>query len=194
MILEVVKYDHSILRKKGAKIDKISEEIKQLVSDMLETIGPAKGIGLASQQIGQPLQLAVIDITGVTDRESRMWVKGKPVDPEEHMPLVMINPEISGTKTKATAIEGCLSFPGLYFEVTRSERVKVKTQLLNGTFFEFEASGLLGRAVQHEYDHLQGKLYIDYLTPTRRREYREALEAIKSGLPVPKKNEVEEKD
>lgn len=191
MILDIVKYDHPVLRKKGTRIGTVSAEIKKLAADMLDTIhnGPARGIGLAAQQIGRALQLAVIDISGVKDRESRMWIDGKPVDPEAYMPLLLIDPEISGTKSKVKAFEGCLSFPGLSLEISRSQRVKVKTRTEAGSLFEFEAGGLLGRAVQHEFDHLQGRLFIDLISASERREHRDDLEAIKLGLPLPSREE-----
>lgn len=187
MILDIVKYGNAILRKKGVKVGAITPAIKKLADDMLETIhnGPQKGIGLAAQQIGQALQLAVIDVRGVKDRESKMWLKGKPVDPEKYMPLILIDPEISGTKSKTTAFEGCLSFPGIGAEISRSQRVAVKTRTLGGTVFEFDAGGLLGRAVQHEFDHLQGRLFIDLMSDKDRRQFRDDLEAIKLGLPLP---------
>jgi peptide deformylase len=187
MILEIVKYDNPILRKKGAKVGAITPEVKKLANDMLKTIhdGPSKGIGLAAQQIGQALQLAVIDIRNVKDRVSRMWIDGKPVNPEDYMPLALIDPEISGTKSKITAFEGCLSFPGLSLEISRPQRVTIKTRIWDGSIFEFDAGGLLGRAIQHEYDHLQGRLFIDLLSAKERREKRADIEAIRLGLPLP---------
>lgn len=182
MILEVVLYDHPVLRQKGTKIREITRELRKLAADMLETMRAHNGVGLASQQVGQVLQFAVIDVTGIKERESRMWIDGKPVNPEEHMPLMLINPVISGTKNKVTEGEGCLSFPGIYAEIPRSQRVKVSTLTLDGKTFEFEAGGLLGRAIQHEYDHLQGKLFIDLMNSEARRENRDALELLKKGI------------
>ncbi|PAW78404.1 MAG: peptide deformylase [Verrucomicrobia bacterium Tous-C9LFEB] len=189
MILEVVMYDHPVLRQKGTKIREITKEIRKLAADMLETMRAHNGVGLAAQQIGQVLQFAVIDVTGIKERESRMWVDGKSVNPEDYMPVLLINPVISGTKSKVTEGEGCLSFPGVYAEIPRSQRVKVSTQTLDGKTFEFEAGGLLGRAVQHEYDHLQGKLFIDLMNSEARKANREALELLRQGITPPSADE-----
>ena len=107
----------------------------------------AHGVGLAAQQIGVALQLAVIDITGIKERPSKMWIKGEVVNPEDYMPLVLINPVLKPTKTKVTAHEGCLSFPDLTLDIARAQRVGVKTRTREGGTFEFDAGGLLGRAV-----------------------------------------------
>jgi peptide deformylase len=181
MLLDIVRYNAPVLRQKGLPVTTFGKPLEKLVHDMLETMRHARGVGLAAQQIGQALQLAVIDVTGVKERESRMWINGEPVDPEDHMPLLLINATINGTKTKATGGEGCLSFPGLHARISRSQRVKVKTQRLDKSWFEFEASGLLGRAVQHEFDHLQGKLFIDHLSPEERKELKPKIEALARG-------------
>src|ERR1051325_3681686 len=95
MILKVVKYGEPVLRKKGARIEAITPEIKRLIADMFETMYAYKGVGLAAQQIGQALQLTVIDVRGVTDRPSSLELKGKPADVNELMPLALINPELT---------------------------------------------------------------------------------------------------
>jgi peptide deformylase len=185
MNLQVVIYGHPVLRQKGAKISAITPELKQLADDMLETMRTHSGVGLAAQQIGKAIQFAVIDVTGIKDRESKMWVDGKPVDPESYMPLLLINPVISGTKSKVIGGEGCLSFPGVYGEIARSQRVKVTTDKLDGGHFTFEAGGLLGRAIQHEYDHLQGKLFVDVMDANTRKENKDTLESLKNGIIPP---------
>lgn len=188
MIYSIVRYGDPILRKKGAVIPKITDEIRQLVKDMLETMNAAEGVGLAAQQIGKALQLAVVDVTLVTNRESRMWIKEEAVDPLHYMPLVLLNPEIVPTKKKVLGGEGCLSFPGLGADIPRSIRIQVKTQTLDGKEFVFEAGGLLGRAIQHEYDHLQGKLFIDHLDSEVRKSMKEDLDLILQGKEItPKK-------
>jgi len=169
MILDIVQYGHPALRAKGRKITKIDEDLADLVDDMLETMVEADGVGLAAQQIGRPLQLCVIDVEDVTDRPSQMWVKGKAVELGEYMPLVLINPEVELLGSPETGTEGCLSFPGISSDITRPERVRVKTQLLDGSELTFEAAGLLARAVQHEFDHLQGVLFIDRMTSEDRK-------------------------
>jgi len=185
MIREIVHYDAPILRVKGKEIGTITPSIKTLIDDLFDTMRHARGVGLAAQQIGEALQVAVIDITGVKERPSKMWIKGKPVDPEDHMPLILINPILKPTKTKVTSHEGCLSFPGLTLDIARAQRVAVRTRTVDGDWFEFDAGGLLGRAVLHEVDHLHGRLYIDHLSAEQRREIKEDLEYIKRGEPIP---------
>jgi len=187
MIREILHYDNPILRAKGKAIGAITPEIEALVQDLFDTMRHARGVGLAAQQIGHALQVAVIDVTGIKERPSRMWIDGQPVDPEEHMPLVLINPVLKPTKSKVVSHEGCLSFPGLTVDVSRAQRVAVKTRLMDGTVFEFDAGGLLGRAVLHEVDHLHGRLFIDDLSAEQRRAIREDLEYIKRGEPIPVK-------
>jgi peptide deformylase len=184
MILPIVRYNDPILRRKGEKVGAITPQIRKLALDMLET-SRAKGIGLAAQQVGHALQLAVIDLSIIDEekdgRVSKMWIGGKVVDHMQLQPIFLIDPEISGTKTKETGVEGCLSFPGLSLEITRSARVKVKTRTLEGEPLEFEATGLLAKAVQHEYDHLQGKLFIDHIAPATRKKINPILEMICSN-------------
>jgi peptide deformylase len=131
---------------------------------MLETMVDANGVGLAAQQIGMPVQLAVIDVTDVEDRPSTMEIDGKAVKIEDHMPLIILNPVLELGEEKEEGIEGCLSFPEVTGEIVRSIRVKCKAQRLNGTTMEFEATGLLARALQHEVDHLNGILFIDRMS------------------------------
>jgi peptide deformylase len=161
MILEIVKYGDPVLRAKGAPVGEVTAEIKKLAEQMIETMRHANGVGLAAQQIGKPLQLAVIDVGPVDDRPSAMFIDGKPVTIQDHMPLVLINPELTLGKDKETGTEGCLSFPEITAEITRSSGVRCKARLLDGKEIEFDASGLLARALQHEVDHLHGVLFID---------------------------------
>jgi peptide deformylase len=185
MIREIVHYDAPVLRAKGREVGEINPEIHALVDDLLATMRHARGVGLAAQQIGVALQVAVIDVTGIKERPSKMWIAGKPVDPEAFMPLILINPALKPTKTKIVSHEGCLSFPGLTLDIARAQRVAVKTRTLEGGKLEFDAAGLLGRAVLHEVDHLHGRLYIDQLGAAERRAIREDLEYIKRGEPIP---------
>ncbi len=191
MIREIVHYDAPILRAKGKPVGPITPEIENLAVDLLESMRSVRGVGLAAQQIGEALQIAVIDVTGVKDRPSKMWIDGKPVDPEKFMPLYLINPTLKPTKTKVLSHEGCLSFPGLTLDIARPQRVGVKTGTLDGGVFEFDAAGLLGRAVLHETDHLHGRLYIDHLDAKTRREIKEDLEYIRRGEPIPERDEDE---
>jgi len=107
MILTVVKYGTPVLRQKGARVERMTPMVKKLVADMLETMYEAKGIGLAAQQVGVPLQLFVIDVRGVTDRPSSLELDGAPADVHKFMPLVLINPEITPAGEPATGPEGC---------------------------------------------------------------------------------------
>jgi len=185
MIREIVHYDAPILRAKGRPVSSITPAIQNLIDDLFDTMRHARGVGLAAQQIGEALQVAVIDITGIKERVSKMWIHGKPVDPEAYMPLILINPVLKPTKTKVVGHEGCLSFPALTLDIPRAQRVAVKTKTLDGGMFEFDAGGLLGRAVLHETDHLHGRLYIDHISPEEKRAIREDLECIKCGEPIP---------
>lgn len=187
MIREIVHYDAPVLRTKGKEIGAITPGIKALIEDLLDTMRAARGVGLAAQQIGETIQLAVIDITGIKERPSRMWIAGEPVDPEIYMPLILINPVLKPIKTKIVGHEGCLSFPGLTLDIARAQRVGVKTRTLDGGLFEFDAGGLLSRAVLHEVDHLNGKLFIDLISAEERRAIREDLEYIKRGEPIPER-------
>ena len=189
MIREIVHYDAPVLRAKGREVGAVTPEIRKLVDDLFDTMRAARGVGLASQQIGEAIQVAVIDVTGVKERPSKMWIDGTPVNPEEHMPIILINPVVKSTKTKVIGHEGCLSFPDLTLDIARAQRVSVKTRTLDGKEFEFDAAGLLGRAVLHEVDHLHGRLFIDHISPEERKEIREDLECIKRGEPIPQRSE-----
>ena len=161
MILEIVKFGHPALRTKGARVAAADVKIRQLAADMLETMVAAHGVGLAAQQVGVPVQLAVIDVAGIEDRPSTMLIGGRPVALEAHMPLVLLNPELTLSKEREAGNEGCLSFPEISAEIVRAATVRAKAQQLDGTPIEFEATGLLARALQHEVDHLHGILFID---------------------------------
>src|ERR1700722_1126887 len=164
MIREIVVYGDPMLRAKGKQIVQIDDDIRALAEDMLETMYEANGVGLAAQQVGRALQLTVIDVSDAESRPSRMWLAGEEVDPKEHMPLILINPELQLGEEVEIGTEGCLSFPEITAEIPRALKVKVNAQDLNGNRVEFEAAGLLGRAVQHENDHLNGILFIDRMS------------------------------
>jgi peptide deformylase len=178
MILEIVKYGHPTLRAKGARIEKITPEIKKLIADMFETMYAAAGVGLAAQQVGKALQLTVIDVRDVKDRPSRLELDGKPADPIAYMPVVLINPEIRLFGDPATGPEGCLSFPEIYSDITRPESVEVKALNAEGQPIQFVAGGLLSRAVQHETDHLNGILFIDRMSSPEKAELKPELELL----------------
>jgi len=175
MILPIIKYGHPVLRQKGARIDSITPGIQKLIDDMIETMYEAAGIGLAAQQVGQALQLAVIDVRGVKDRPSTLELDGQPGDVATLMPLVLINPQLTPVGTPIAGPEGCLSFPEIYEDITRPESVEVEAIIATGGTLRFKAGGLLGRAIQHETDHLNGILFIDRMT-------KEAKTALKPQL------------
>jgi peptide deformylase len=161
MILEILQYGDPILRAKGERIEKIDQRIRELARNMIETMHEAHGVGLAAQQVGQPLQLTVLDVSAVEDRPSTLNLSGKDVDPKSAMPIVLINPEIQLRGETEVGVEGCLSFPEITGDIERAQSVLVRAQTLEGEIFQIEASGLLARAIQHEHDHLQGILFID---------------------------------
>jgi len=175
MILEIVQYGHPALRAKGRRIEKLDDSLLELIEDMIETMYDADGVGLAAQQIGRPLQLCVVDVNGVNDRPSAMRINGKPVSIVEYMPLVLINPEVETFGKDRKSPEGCLSFPGIRGDILRPASVRVKANTVEGGTIEFEADGLLARAIQHENDHLQGVLFIDHLTDKERQEIEAEL-------------------
>ena len=165
MILPILQYGDPTLRAKGERIEKIDEGIRQLAMDMIETMHAAHGVGLAAQQVGQPLQLTVLDISAVEDRPSTLILDGKDItDLRTAMPLVLINPEIELRGEMEVGIEGCLSFPEMTADIDRAHSVTVRAQNLEGEPIEIEANGFLARAIQHEHDHLHGILFIDRMS------------------------------
>lgn len=168
MILEIRKYGDPVLRAKGREITTIDDDVKQLATDMLETMVSANGVGLAAQQVGHAVQLTVIDVADVEDRPSAMFIDDQQVDLAKHMPMVLLNPHLKLSQEKESGTEGCLSFPDLTAEIPRAAGVRCKAQLLDGSTLEFDAAGLLARALQHEVDHLHGVLFIDRMSSAAR--------------------------
>jgi len=164
MKLPILQYGDPMLRAKGKWIDQIDDRIRELVANMLETMEAANGVGLAAQQVGEALQLTVLDISPVEDRPSTMTLNGREVDPQTAMPLVLINPEIELADETEMGTEGCLSFPEITGEIERAKSVIARGQTLEGGKIEIEATGLLARALQHEADHLNGILFIDRMS------------------------------
>lgn len=161
MIRQIVKYGDPVLRAKGAVITQVTDDLRALAADMLDTMREANGVGLAAQQVGVPVQLTVIDVAGIEDRPSTMWIEGREVVIEDWMPMFLLNPQIDLADERVLGNEGCLSFPEITAEIDRAAKVRARGQLLDGRNVEFEASGLLARALQHEIDHLHGVLFID---------------------------------
>ncbi|HEX4514928.1 MAG TPA: peptide deformylase [Polyangiaceae bacterium] len=154
MIRTILHYPDPRLREKGEHIPIVTDEIKKLVDDMAETMYAAPGVGLAATQIGEAVQIFVVDTAE----------EGAPSDFR-----VFINPEILEREGDVTWSEGCLSFPGVNEEIERAAKVRVRAQGRDGKTFELEAEGLLAVAIQHEYDHLQGVLMIDHMGPLKKR-------------------------
>jgi peptide deformylase len=178
MKLPVVKYGHPVLRQKGARIEKITPEIEKLIADMFDTMYDAKGVGLAAQQVGKPLQLTVIDVREATDRPSTLELNGQPADPASIMPLALINPEWKPVNDPVEGAEGCLSFPEIYAEILRPETIDVTATNQKGEKVSFRCGGLLARAIQHEYDHLHGVLFIDRMDKTTLKKLKAELEGL----------------
>ncbi len=162
-IREIKKFPDPILRKKTAVIGAIDEDLCRLIDDMVETMHAAPGVGLAANQVGVPLQVAVIDI-------------GDHEDAGKKRPLVvLINPEVVSLEGTVVAEEGCLSVPDFTEQVKRAARIKVRAKDRAGKTFELEADGLMAKALQHEIDHLNGILFIDRLSPIKKSIFRRRL-------------------
>jgi len=188
MVLTVVKYGTPVLRQKGARIEAVTPAIRKLIADMLDTMYSHKGIGLAAQQVGVPLQLAVIDVRGATDRPSSLELNGQPADVAKAMPLVLLNPRVTPVGQPVAGPEGCLSFPEVFIEITRPELVDVAALDAEGEPIAFRCGGLLARAIQHEIDHLHGILFIDRMSREAKEEIRSQLQALQAET----KKELEE--
>jgi peptide deformylase len=164
MKFSIVQYGDPVLRAKGKRIEKIDHRVRELAENMIETMHAANGVGLAAQQIGEALQMTVLDVSQVEDRPSTLKLNGRQVDPKSVMPLVLINPEIKLKDETDTGTEGCLSFPEITGEIERAKAITGRAENLEGEVIELETSGLLARAIQHEVDHLNGVLFIDRMT------------------------------
>jgi peptide deformylase len=150
-LLEILKYPDPRLRTVAKPVAEVTDEIRQLIEDMLETMYAAPGIGLAATQVDFHERLLIIDITE-----------------DKTQPLCFINPEILEMSGSMENDEGCLSVPEVYESIERAEHIRVKAQDKNGQEFELEAEGLLAVCIQHEMDHLEGKLFVDYLSQLKR--------------------------
>ena len=170
MKFTVVHYGDPILRQRGVRIESVDETLRGTIAGMFDTMYQSNGIGLAAQQVGLALQLAVIDVRGVKDRASQLWISGQPADVDAFMPLVLINPTIRPVGETVAGPEGCLSFPEIYGDVCRPAEVEVRGLNDRNESVEFKAGGLLARAIQHEVDHLNGLLFIDRMASAVRSE------------------------
>ena len=170
MILPIVKYGHPALREKGKRISAITAEVRQLAADMIETMRGADGVGLAGQQVGRPLMLTVIDVTP----SEVPWT----MSPRLPMPLVLINPQLSQLEGEQIGSEGCLSVPEVNAEIRRAAKIHVRAQTLDGDEIEFDCTGLLARAAQHEFDHLNGMLFVDRMDAATRASFAGKLKKM----------------
>jgi peptide deformylase len=157
--LTILEYPDPRLRKTAKAVLAVDGAVRQLAADLLETMYAAKGIGLAATQVDVHRRVLVIDISETRDQ-----------------PLVLINPEILAAEGRGPGEEGCLSVPDIYDKVQRASHIRVRALGLSGDSFEMEANGLLAVCIQHEMDHLEGKLFVDYLSELKRQLIRRRLE------------------
>jgi peptide deformylase len=164
MTLSILQYGDPILRAKGRRIEEIDDRTRELASNMIETMHAVNGVGLAAQQIGEAIQLTVLDVSQIEDRPTTMKLNGEDVDPVAAMPLVLVNPKIDLGGETEMGTEGCLSFPEITGDIERAKSIVVHAQNLDGEPIEIETIGFLARAIQHEVDHLNGILFIDRMS------------------------------
>jgi peptide deformylase len=182
MILPIVIYGDPVLRVDCPPVTDITDETRALAENMVETMYEADGVGLAAPQIGVALQLAVVDVSHAPELQSYFRVDGQEAVLKEWMPLVFTNPDIETGRAREESNEGCLSFPGLRYQIKRPAQITARLTLLDGRVITVETDGLLARALQHETDHLHGRLFIDRLSSvdklTLKRRLREMYEDI----------------
>ena len=156
--LSILEFPDPRLRTVAKPVERVDDTLRRLIDDMFETMYAAPGIGLAATQVDVHLRLLVLD---VSEDKSR--------------PMVFINPEILENEGSQVYQEGCLSVPGIYADVKRADRVLVRALDRDGKSFEIDADGLLAVCIQHEMDHLAGKVFVDYLSPLKREQVRKKL-------------------
>lgn len=189
-ILDVLRFPDSRLRHKGETVKEITSEFKQLAKDMLETMYKHNGVGLAAIQVARPIRLLVADTSSELSekpegrsqksRDSIALLKKRLVG-QIQQPLILFNPEIIKKEGKVVFPEGCLSFPSYFAEVKRAEIVEIKAQNEEGENVFIKTDGLLSICLQHEIDHLNGRLFIDHLSPIKAQRLREEIK--KNGYP-----------
>jgi peptide deformylase len=160
-LLDILHYPDERLRNKAKPVAVVDDSIRKLVDDMLETMYHAPGIGLAAIQVNVARRVIVVDVSA-----------------EKDQPLCFINPEILSKDGVEQHEEGCLSVPGFYEIVERAEHIKVRALDRDGHSFELETGGLLAVCIQHEIDHLDGKLFVDYLSPLKRQRIKKKIEKM----------------
>ncbi len=181
MVLDIVQYPAPVLRQKGEVITEVTEELRQLASDMMETMEDAHGVGLAAQQVGHPIQMAIVDVSYDEECVTYCRVNGQDTKLEDICPLVFINPYIEPVGEKESESEGCLSFPDIRADVIRKGEVVAKVTTLDGEELIIETDGLFARALQHEIDHLFGKLFIDRMSSARKLKLKKRLKEMQEG-------------
>jgi peptide deformylase len=165
-LLTILEFPDPRLRTRAQPVEQVDAALRQFIDDMFETMYAAPGIGLAATQVNVAKRLLVLDIS---ERRNE--------------PLVLINPEIADREGVEETEEGCLSVPGVYDKVTRAERIRVRALDRDGKQLDFEAAGLLAVCIQHEIDHLDGKLFVDYLSELKRTRIRRKLEKERKDRP-----------
>ncbi len=181
MIRPIVHYPDPVLRKSGARVETVDDEIRRLADDLVETMYDAQGVGLAAQQVGVALQLAVVDVSHDEDCVTYCRVNGEARKLAEICPLVFANPSLKLRGPKERENEGCLSFPDLRGEILRPSEVVATVETLAGETLVIEADGLLSRAIQHETDHLFGRLFIDRMSSARKLAIRGHLREMQES-------------
>jgi peptide deformylase len=161
-IIEILHFPDPRLRKKATPVDEVNDQIRQTVKDMFETMYQAPGIGLAATQVNIQQQVIVMDVSE-----------------DKTEPVCLINPEIIAKDGKEEMQEGCLSVPGIFENVQRAENITVKALDQQGAEFTLEADGLLAVCIQHEMDHLAGKLFVDYLSPLKMQRIKKKMLKMK---------------
>lgn len=185
-ILPILTYPDARLREISKPVEKVTPELQKLVDDMLETMAQANGIGLAAPQVGELIRLLVIDLRRPPepDEEDQPFTE---LEQKVSFPLVLINPVIVKGEGKTSYEEGCLSVPGYYDEVQRYNWVQVEALDRNGQKFTLETDGLLAICIQHEMDHLEGKLFIDRLSFVKSNKIKNKIKKV--GYPLKKERE-----
>jgi len=158
-LLTILEYPDARLRTLAKPLERIDDEVQRRIDDMFETMYAAPGVGLAATQVDFHRQLIVMDVSD-----------------EKNRPVVLINPRIVEAEGTETCQEGCLSVPGIFADVARAERVVVEALDRHGESQHYDASGLFAICIQHEMDHLAGKVFVDYLSPLKRQMVRNKLE------------------
>ena len=182
--LEVLRFPDPRLRQKGKKVTEVTSELRALGEEMLKVMYEAKGVGLASIQVDQPVRLIVADTRQLSEENGNRYdnsVLKSELETCIKQPLILFNPEVVEKKGRVVFAEGCLSFPSYFAEVKRAETVTVTALDPNNKEISLTTDGLLSICLQHEVDHLDGKLFIDYLSPMKAARLREDIK--KHGYP-----------